>query len=324
LAIALVAEFAKRGVAAVWLAKVPDAADKLAKEGTPTPGRYRRIPLDTVAQAICWAYADDVVAVGDLLFRQIQGLGQGAPTSPVLTRLRLDTHHHSFYTRPRELEAFANHPALWKEPWRVLGSSFHVDDAIWWSFRYCHDCTISAIEAIWPPDVGLTVEAREHQFEYLHCSLTFRQAPVPALVVDIRHVNREFAIGHTTEPKVSSFIVYNNTLPNRRHLRLALFAKLWLVAGNYCTARKSSAAFTIVGYGLEILRSGWPEKTLCDMLLEFKCHKFRYINGVTRTLGVWLRRHRAYIGATRIGTAKWDAIADAWQERAGFPAGGSS
>jgi hypothetical protein len=322
LACKLVDDFAARGVGCVWICKkrIP-GSDRLACATTLVPDRYITIKLEDIKRLLTWCLEDDMVRVGDTIWKQIQGLSQGSPFSPFLARWILDVNHHRLWKQPRSINStvLRRLPQSGKPIGSKVATKFHVDDSIWWSFVLCCQCITTLVTETWPSSLGLTVESTDQEFVFLHTNLSFQQTPPYGICVGMRNQNLPFIHRNTQHPVVCGLPPHVCGVSKNSDLGMAFAARFWLIAGIYQEQRASEAALQVIYLACEALLLSWPPKKVWQQICKYRNHRFRYINNIVITIGLWLRKNRHHVPnsvVTKDTPAEWAAFTLSWEAEA--------
>ena len=223
----LVDRIERSGAEAVRLDLDGTHRDKITSKTTTAPHRYRLLSIADIRRALEWVSFDTWISVAGELFDQHSGLPMGSCYSPILARVYLDTSHHKLYKQPRTLpqiirllRLLGRNVASW------LQTKCHVDDSLWFSRALCTSCIFELVRAVWPQDVGVTLEEEGTSCTFLHCDVLFDEGGIH---VQPRVVNTAYACGLEERPRVSAFPPFRFKLSLRTDLRLVLAAKLHLL-----------------------------------------------------------------------------------------------
>ncbi len=147
--------------------------------------------------------------------------------SPVLARLYLDSGHDRLYRRPQTVVDIRQYVVRLGRATRTwVASACHVDDSVWISRAICAACLLRLAKAVWPLDVGLTLEEVQLPFTFLHTTLSEQDGQ---LQVNPRMPHAGFSQGLVGQPVISTYPVYRYRLAMRTHLQQILGAKLHLL-----------------------------------------------------------------------------------------------
>ena len=286
----------------------------------------RHLPNRTIwsfallARALDWLVLDCRFSVGDTVFAQDEGLAQGSPLSPVLARFTLDVCHNKLYKSiglPADVRRFTK--VCGRRAARWLAGKLHVDDALFWSRVLCQGCVAALIRAIWPADIGFSLESTGPTLTFLHLDLSFGVGPdAQGISAALRLPNAAFCVGTADTPTTSVCPKFLPGICRCRHLALCLVPKLWLCAESFSAAAPAGAASrTVVLLCCDFLRLRWPTRWVAKVLLGYKNFRRAPFTSICHFAGVWLRRNQHMVKHTLTeaqGSDDWACFADEWAE----------
>jgi hypothetical protein len=324
LAMAVLDEFAQRGATHVWLSKDRTAPDRLGCSQRGPPERFTAFPLEDLRKLLQFCLADNLVAVGTSIWHQLQGLGQGNAFSPVLSRLLLDISHHRLWKQPSTIKFQPIQRALLRQkPREIIATKFHVDDSIWWSFMLCEVCIFGLVQALWPPEIGLTNEGTTSTLTFLHVDLEFEQARPYRIIPHARNVNHEFAMGSQESLPVCGLPPWTPGVTTVAALQTTFHSRLWLLAGTYRKPRAPEGAYHVVLLVLELLRLRWPTRDIVRQLCSYNNYRNRSFAKLCASCGTWMRQQRHLLAHTvdlaRRESQLWKFIGIKMYKGLGFP-----
>jgi hypothetical protein len=256
------------------------------------PNRFRSITFKEICDALQWVATDTLVSVCSCIFDQKNGLQMGSTLSPVLARLYLDSGHDRLYRRPQtivDLRQYVAHLGRATRTW--VASACHVDDSVWISRAICSACLLHVAKAVWPLDVGLTLEEAQLPFTFLHTTLSERDGQ---LQVNPRMPNAGFSQGLVEQPVISTYPVYRHRLATRTHLQQILGAKLHLLIRGCWPEDPAAFGRACILFSLEPLALGWPPAWTAGILCSINYVRNRSATRLACRLGSWLRAHTVF------------------------------
>ena len=215
----------------------------------------------------------------------------GGPLSPVLARLYLDTRHDRLYRSPRSLHGLCGFVAiLGRRTTRWVATRCHVDDSIWISRVLCQNCLFLVAKAVWPVDVGITVESQDLVFPFLHCTVDWSSGTLDVVPTD--H-NAAFASGVADSPAVCGLPRFDRRYLSKSHLQAYVAAKVQLLLRGYTPTDVVRFADALVNLALEPVALLWPPRWVANILYSVAYPKNRPGLRICRRLGYELRVGRA-------------------------------
>jgi hypothetical protein len=135
----------------------------------------------------------------------------------------------------------------------------------------------------------------------------------------MRNQNLPFIHRNTQHPVVCGLPPHVYGVSKNNDLGMAFAARLWLIAGIYQEQRASEAALQVIYLACEALLLSWPPKKVWQQICKYRNHRFRYINNIVITIGLWLRKNRHHVPnslVTEDTPAKWAAFTRSWEAEA--------
>jgi hypothetical protein len=211
----------------------------------------------------------------------------GSTLSPTLARAYLDFNHDKLFHSPKTLPDLSTALAKLGRPTAAwIQTECHVDDSLWLSRALCTTCLVAIATAVWPKDVGLSVEAVGDAFTFLHCDVQVRPE---GLYLVPRTANEEYAKGSMAIPAVSAYALYVPGFSTLAQLRGVLAAKLHLLVRGFRAADWKNFGIKTIITALEPVRLGWPPKWVANILCCTMYVGNRTGSRLLRQLGIWLR-----------------------------------
>ena len=217
----------------------------------------------------------------------------GGPLSPVLARLYLDTRHDRLYRSPRSLPGLrgfvailGRHTASW------VATKCHVDDSVWISRVLCQQCLFLVAKAVWPVDVGITVESQELVFPFLHCTVDWSSGSLDVVPTD--H-NFAFASGLADSPAVCGLPRFDKRYLSKSHLQSYFAAKVQLLLRGYPATDVGRFTDALVSLALEPVALLWPPRWVANILYSVAYPKNRPGLRICRLLGHEFRSSHALV-----------------------------
>ncbi len=261
--------------------------DRISQTEVHDQARFHWIPFADIRAAIKWVATDTVVMVAGLLYDQIAGLPMGSTLSPALARAYLDVNHDKLFNAPKKLPDLSTALAKLGRPTAAwIQTECHVDDSLWLSRAVCTACLVAIATAVWPKDVGLSVEAVGDAFTFLHCDVRVNPE---GLYLAPRTPNEEYARGSSASPAVSAYALYVPGFSTLAQLRSVLAAKLHLLVRGFRAADWRTFVIKTIITALEPVRLGWPPKWVANILCCTMYVGNRTCSRLLRQLGIWLR-----------------------------------
>jgi hypothetical protein len=281
----------KRGATGILISREEQRRDRIQKTAHFDHTKFRLITFHDVRTALTWASMDVLIEVAGEIFEQLGGLAQGNPLSPVLARCYLDSRHQILYRAPRQIPSIVPYTlVLGTNVAAWMATACHVDDSLWISRQLCCICIFRAVAAVWPEDVGLTLESDTEATTFLHCDVNFAKG---VLSVWPRVANREYALGKDWKPGISAYPTFNRSYLLRAHLRPILGAKLHLLLRGIQPAHWHEYADRAIATAMEPLHALWPAQWVADILCGVSYTNNRVGSRFNRFAGAWLRKHAA-------------------------------
>jgi hypothetical protein len=281
----------QRGATGILISREEQRRDRIQKTTHFDHTKFRLITFDDVRTALTWASMDVLIEVAGEIFEQLGGLAQGNPLSPVLARCYLDSRHQVLYRTPRQIPSIVPYTHLLGQnvaTW--MATACHVDDSLWISRQLCCRCIFRVVAAVWPEDVGLTLESDTETTTFLHCDVSFAEG---LCSIWPRVANRAYALGKDWKPCTSAYPLFNRSYLLRAHLRPILGAKLHLLLRGIQPAHWLEYADRAIATAMEPLHALWPALWVADILCGVSYTNNRVGSRFNRFAGAWLRKHAA-------------------------------
>ena len=208
------------------------------------------------------------------------------------TSLDLETAIVSYYNNPAVAKATG-----WvledMDPQDLIQGILHVDDSICMSKVFCTDCLFRGVQALWPKDVGVSLEAEGARIPFLHVELQVgtEREPSPVRAVPLSH-NRGFARGEAAHPAFAKLSPYVGApVSVQRHLA----AYTWCRLAGFSQTLQGRTEYCVEPLGellAEIAILGWPMVSIAAVLRRFPRTNGTDFAVLVRNLGIQLRTAR--------------------------------
>lgn len=261
----------------------------LCKAFRKCPKQYVMVTFEDILQCMDFACSDTLFLLGDLVLERTRGYPMGGSFSEPATLVDLGEDTFCLYSD----EGQTAQRCGWFIPGIPVESTVqgvqHVDDAAIFSQIWCTDCLFQGTQALWPPDVGTTLEGDSSPVHFLSCDLHIHGATVS---VHTHATNLGYARGlqsYQDKSRLGPFL--GETVHQRIHLRQFLLGQL--VASNYiCQGEPSRAMEATISLITECLLLKWPCQWISHTCRSIpRRHDTKFVRSV-RILGRLLGKHR--------------------------------
>jgi len=254
----------RTGKTAVAVSRGKKADGRLCRACNPDTRTHQTCSFKSIRRCIQLAASDRLFILGDSVVERVRGWPMGGSFSEPATLVDLGQAAYELLTDDGRTAKRIGWHVPGRKPASLVQGIQHVDDLLLLSCVFCVPCMLRGVKALWPGDVGTTLEGSGERFQFLHADLLVG----PGCTIDVRPAspNAGFARGDEPHQKTARLGCF---LGKAVHDSCILKQFLWgrLISFNQ-TARGDvqRARDAFLDLVSEILRLQWPVPWLCNAL----------------------------------------------------------